>query len=73
MTVARTITIVTDGCDDAAGNPLMNFLHSSAMGVKFVDCINTTGESKTAEYIAGLCIKQIEDAGPENVVQVCTI
>lgn len=64
------ITLVTDGCDDAAGDPLMNFLEASALGVKFVECINTRGESKTAEYIAGLCLQQIEEAGAEHVVQV---
>lgn len=62
-----------DGWDDAASNPLMNILFASAWGVKFVDCINTTGEVKTADYIAGLFIQQIEAAGPENVVQVCSL
>jgi hypothetical protein len=59
-----------DGWDDAAKNPLMNVLQASATGVKFVDCINTDGKIKSAEYIADLFIKQIEELGPEHVVQV---
>ena len=65
-------TLSSDGWDDAANHPLINFLLINPVGVKFVDAVDTSGEPKTSVYIASKFIQAIELVGPDNVVLVVT-
>jgi Protein of unknown function (DUF 659) len=41
------------------------------MGEVFLKAIDTSGETKSAAYIAAELAAVIEEIGPQNVVQVC--
>jgi hypothetical protein len=63
-------TVCSDGWSDAVSRPLLNVLAVNAKGPKFVDAINTGGEVKSGQYIAGKLMESIEEIGAEYVVQV---
>jgi hypothetical protein len=65
-------TICTDGWDNVVHRPLMNIMLSCPAGDVFLGSIDTTGNSKTKEYIAGELKRYIENVGPRLVTQVCT-
>lgn len=64
--------ITSDGWSDARSRPLLNFLLLTTKGAQFIKAVDTTGQSKTDDYIADMLSEAIEEAGPENVVQVIT-
>ncbi len=67
-TKACGCTLSSDGWDDAAHRPLLNFMLINPAGVKFVSSVDTTGESKTSVFIAAKFMEAIEVVGAENVV-----
>ena len=65
-------TITSDGWDDAARHPLLNFLATAPDGVKFLDAVDTSGDVKDAVYISGKLLLAMDIVGRDNVVQVMT-
>ena len=65
-------TICSDGWDNVAHRPLMNVMLVYPIGNIFLGSIDTTGEKKNQEYIAGKLKEYIDEVGPHNVVQICT-
>ena len=65
-------TICCDGWSDVANRPLLNILAVNPKGAKFIDAVDTSGEIKSAEFIASVIIEAIEAVGPTRVVQVVT-
>lgn len=65
-------TLCSDGWDDAASHPLLNFMLVNPVGVKFVNAVDTSGHPKTSVYIASKLIEAAEEVGPENVVLLVT-
>lgn len=63
-------TICSDGWSDAVNRPLLNVLAVNPKGSKFLIAIDTSGRTKTAEYIASCLFEAIEELGADNVVQV---
>ncbi len=65
-------SIASDGWDDRQGRPLLNVVLITAQGAMFIKSVDTSGEIKSAHYIAQVLGEAIEEAGVENVVQVIT-
>ncbi len=64
-------TITSDGWSDTRNRPLLNLLMVTPKGEKFLENVNTSGDTKDADFIAQVVGKAIEDVGAEIVVQVC--
>lgn len=71
MAVTGT-TICSDGWSDAQNRPLLNILGVNPKGAKFITSFDTSGNHKTAQYIAACLFESIDTIGAENVVQVVT-
>ncbi|KAK3242314.1 hypothetical protein CYMTET_47986 [Cymbomonas tetramitiformis] len=54
-------TLVLDGWDNSAKDSLINFLLASLAGEEFLDDEEVTGEEKTAELMANLVVKYVND------------
>lgn len=63
-------SVCSDGWSDAASRPLLNMLAVNPKGAQFLTAINTSGEAKSAEFIAARIMEQIEDVEADKVVQV---
>jgi len=64
-------TITSDGWSDTRNRPLLNLLMVTPKGEKFLESVNTSGDTKDANFIAQVVGKAIEDVGVEIVVQMC--
>jgi hypothetical protein len=64
-------TITSDGWSDTRNRPLLNLLMVTPKGEKFLENVDTSGDTKDADFIAQVVGKAIEDVGAEIVVQVC--
>jgi hypothetical protein len=64
-------TIISDGWSDTRNRPLLNLLMVTSKGEKFLESVDTSGDTKDANFIAQVVGKAIEDVGAEIVVQVC--
>jgi hypothetical protein len=64
-------TITSDGWSDTRNRLLLNLLMVTPKGEKFLETVNTSGDTKDADFIAQVVGKVIEDVGAEIVVQVC--
>lgn len=65
-------SLISDGWTDAAKRPLINFILSSPRGIVFKGSIDSSGNKKTAEFIADALKNVVLDVGPEHIVQVVT-
>ncbi len=65
-------TISTDGWDNVVRRPLMNVMLCCPAGDIFLGSVDTSGNKKTRQYIAGELKKYIDQVGPHLVTQVCT-
>ena len=61
-----------DGWIFVSSRPLLNAMLVSPAGELFLGAVDTTSNEKTAEYMASIMLKFIEQVGPHNIVQVCT-
>ena len=48
------LTLSSDGCDDVCGRPKINVMKNTTHGTEFISCHNTTGQSKTGVFQAGV-------------------
>ena len=60
------------GWSNIKNKPLLNIILVCPNGEAFLDCIDTSGEDKTGQYIADCIAKEINAVGPSNVIQVIT-
>jgi Protein of unknown function (DUF 659)/hAT family C-terminal dimerisation region len=65
-------TLTVDGWTSVTNRPLCNAMLVSPAGELFLGSVDTTGSEKTAEYMASIMEKFIEQVGPHNIVQICT-
>ena len=65
-------TIVSDGWSDAQRRPLLNVLLVTPAGATFLNSVDSSGETKDAQFIANVIVAAIDKVGPELVVQVIT-
>jgi hypothetical protein len=61
-------TITNDGWSDTRNRPLLNLLMVTPKGEKFLESVDTSGDTKDADFIAQVVGKVIEDVGAEIVV-----
>ena len=66
------VSLCLDGWDNVVHRPLMNIMLSCPAGDIFLGSVDTSGNKKTKEYIAGELKKFIEEIGPMKVSQICT-
>ena len=66
------VSLCSDGWDNVVHLPLMNIMLSCPAGDIFLGSVDTSGNKKTKEYIAGELKKFIEEIGPMKVSQICT-
>ena len=66
------VSIISDGWKDAKNRPLINVIAMSPKGAMFLKAVDCEGEVKDAQFIANILIECINEAGPQNVVQVVT-
>ncbi len=59
-----------DGWTSKTRKSLINFMVYSHMDMIFHKSVDSTGHSKTKEYIFKLMDKVVDEVGEENVVQV---
>ena len=64
-------TVLSDGWTSIASRPIINALLSTPAGTRFLEALDTSGDTKDAQYIADFICRTIEAVGPENVVAVC--
>ena len=64
-------TIVCDGWSDTRRRPIINFMACSIHGSMFLKSIDTSGETKSGDFIFRHLKEVILEVGPKNVVQVC--
>lgn len=64
------VTLVSDGWTNVTNRPIINFLVVSSEGPTFLSSIDTSGNEKTAEYIAAAIGERIVEVGQDRVVQV---
>ncbi len=64
-------TITNDGWSDTRNRPLLNLQMVTPKGEKFLESVDTSGDTKDADFIAQVVGKAIEDVGVEIVVHVC--
>ena len=65
-------TLAIDEWTSVNSRPLCNAMLMSPNGELFLGSVDTTGNEKTATYMASLMERFIEQVGPHNIVQVCT-
>ncbi|KAL0227493.1 hypothetical protein RCL1_003637 [Eukaryota sp. TZLM3-RCL] len=65
-------TLVSDGWKNTNKVPLLNVLIATEHGSCFVDNVDSSGKSKTADYVAEVIIDHINKVGEENVILVIT-
>ena len=65
-------TLAIDGWTSVNSRPLCNAMLVSPSGELFLGSVDTTGNRKTATYMASLMERFIEQVGPHNIVQFCT-
>ena len=65
-------TICCDGWVNVTHRPLLNVMLVCPLGDIFLGSIDTTGNKKTAAYVAEKLYEYIAHVGPEKVVQICT-
>ena len=65
-------TLALDGWTSVNSRPLCNAMLVSPSGELFLESVDTTGNEKTATYMASLLERFIKQVGPRNIVQVCT-
>ncbi|KAL0209488.1 hypothetical protein RCL1_008326 [Eukaryota sp. TZLM3-RCL] len=65
-------TLVSDGWKNTYKVPLLNVLIATEHGSCFVDNVDTSGKSKTTDYVAEVIIDHINKVGEENVIEVIT-
>ena len=66
------VSLCSDGWDNVVHPLLMNIMLSCPAGNIFLGSVDTSGNKKTKEYIAGELKKFIEQIGPMKVSQICT-
>ena len=66
------VSLCSDGWDNVVHHPLMNIMLSYPAGDIFLGSVDTSGNKKTKEYIAGELKKFIEQIGPMKVSQICS-
>jgi hypothetical protein len=64
-------TLISDGWSSCANRPILNALAASPTGMYFIKAVDTSGETKDAEYIADFMNGVIKEFGPANVTAVC--
>lgn len=63
-------TLASDGWSSVDNRPLLNVMLVTPKGACFRKAIDTSGQVKDAEYVAGVVEEAINEAGAENIVQV---
>lgn len=66
------LTLVTDGWTSGTNRQMVNVLLVSHMGAEFLFSVDASSFTKSAEFIAGLLKRALEEVGKERVVQVVT-
>ena len=67
---SQGVTLVSDGWTSVTNRPIINLLVVSSEGPTFLSSVDTSGNEKTAEYIAALIGERIVEVGQDKVVQV---
>jgi hypothetical protein len=63
--------IVSEGWGTAQDQPIVYGLASCPFGSYFLKALDTSGETKDAQYIAGFVSELIEEVKPERITAVC--
>ena len=66
------VTICYDGWDNVQNRLILNIVQCGPIGDLFLSTINTTGNHKDHQYVAGQIRPSLEKVEVHNVVQVCT-
>lgn len=62
----------SDGWSDGQRKPLINIMAASVGGAMFIKAIDSSGNTKDAEYVGSLFMEAIKQIGEEHVVQIVT-
>ena len=65
-------TLMSDGWSDRRGRDLINFLVNNLEGTYFLESVDASSEVHSANMLADLLEKKIEEIGKDKVVQVVT-
>jgi hypothetical protein len=63
--------IISDGWSSVANRPIVNALAATPLGVFFIKAVDTSGETKDANFIANFVNTEIIAFGRDNVTAVC--
>ena len=62
--------IMSDGWTSTQNRPIINALQSTPAGARFLKAVDTSGDTKDAQYVADFICACIRSVGPENLVAV---
>jgi hypothetical protein len=65
------VTLMSDGWTNVQNRPILNVIASCPLGSYFIEALDTSGETKDAEFIADFMKGHIIRFGPEKVVALC--
>ena len=63
--------LLSDGWTSTQNRPIINALAATPLGTFFLAALDTSGQTKDADYIAAFIITQIVAFGPDKVTAVC--
>jgi hypothetical protein len=66
-------TLAIDGWSSVTNRLLFNAMLVASAVEQFLGSVNTKGYQKTTQYQASIMEKYIEEVGPHNIVQICTV
>ena len=64
-------TVMSDDWSSVQARSIINALLTTPAGARFIEALDTSGETKDAEFIKEFICRIIEAIGPENVAAVC--
>ena len=67
---SQGVTLVSDGWTSVTNRPIINFLVVSSEGATFLSSVDTSGNDKSADYIADLIVERVVEVGQDRIVQV---
>ena len=65
------LLFLSDGWESVQTRPIINAIAASPYGQYVVEALDTSGETKSMQFIADFAIKNIKKLGPDRVVAVC--
>lgn len=65
------VMLMSDGWTNVQSRPILNVIAACPVGSYFIEALDTSGDTKDAEFIAAFMSSHIVRFGPEKIVALC--